>query len=572
MSANPAYPSVADAMAAVQAGLRFLAAADATQMSVQSQAECLRDLERADAISMAVRASVLSAFTAARGYHDDADYSARAWLVHRTQITPGAASGHTAWARRFLTHPKVVAALAAGEVSESVGRVICRWTDKLPEDHREDGDQILLDAAAGGLGLEDLAALFAAMYEKVRAEVGDDDDGQALRDRSVRLATTIGGAGVMHGDLTADCAEAVGRVLDALSAPAGDEDERTQEQRYHDALQEALRRLIGANLLPERAGQPVKIWAHISLADLLRLDGSSALQEEWTAELRTRWAAHRAAASEGAGLEGAWLDGDAAEAIACDACITPIVTGDVNPAIIEGLIHLCVELDRLEANPDCPSSDTTLAREALEQAIIGKTINLLQLSISTFDLRRLLVWSGADAVAFSGVRSGSQFSPGFPCGPLHCGDHDRVPRFRLPPLRTRSLVCPGIGWLMGRTLAYCGTVTEAPIAPCRGRPMSSIESAPAAIPATRHATTRRAFTLPGPPARTCPATRPPSPARCASAITGTSPGMRDQIRVIKGCVRPGRALQQSHVTGALPDSAAEASQLLSSQFRGHLSR
>ena len=177
----------------------------------------------------------------------------------------------------------MLAEIAAEEVSPSVGRVICLWTDKLPEDRREAADQILLDAAAGGLGLEDLAALFATMYEKVRAEAGDDDDGQALQDRSVRLATTIGGAGVMHGDLTADCAEAVGKVLDALSAPVGEEDERTREQRYHDALYEAMRRLIGANLLPGRAGQPVKVWAHISLADLLRLDGSSALQEEWTA-------------------------------------------------------------------------------------------------------------------------------------------------------------------------------------------------------------------------------------------------------------------------------------------------
>ena len=59
-----------------------------------------------------------------------------------------------------------------------------------------------------------------------------------------------------------------------------------------------MRRLTAAGLLPERAGQPVKVWAHISLADLLRLDGSSALQEEWTAHVRARWAASRAAASE----------------------------------------------------------------------------------------------------------------------------------------------------------------------------------------------------------------------------------------------------------------------------------
>jgi hypothetical protein len=35
----------------------------------------------------------------------------------------------------------------------------------------------------------------------------------------------------------------VGRVLDALSAPAGAEDDRSQEQRYHDALAEAMRQL-----------------------------------------------------------------------------------------------------------------------------------------------------------------------------------------------------------------------------------------------------------------------------------------------------------------------------------------
>jgi hypothetical protein len=96
-----------------------------------------------------------------------------------------------------------------------------------------------------------------------------------------------------------------------------------------------MRRLAASDLLPERAGQPVKVWAHISLADLLRLDGSSALQEQWTAEVRARWSAHRAAASEGGSDGGAWLDGDGAEAIACDAAMAPVVTGDVNVAALE---------------------------------------------------------------------------------------------------------------------------------------------------------------------------------------------------------------------------------------------
>ena len=164
----------------------------------------------------------------------------------------------------------------------------------------------------------------------------------------MRLETTFEGAGVLSGDLTPECAAVVGAVLDALSAPAGAEDTRSQAQRYHDGLQEAMRRLVAAGLLPERAGQPVKAWVHISLADLLLLDGSSALQEEWTAGVRARWAAHRAAASAGGGSDGgAWLDGDAAAAMACDAAMAPIVTGEVNPAALEDLIRLCVQLDKL---------------------------------------------------------------------------------------------------------------------------------------------------------------------------------------------------------------------------------
>ena len=164
----------------------------------------------------------------------------------------------------------------------------------------------------------------------------------------MRLETTFEGAGVLGGDLTPECAAVVGAVLDALSAPAGAEDTRSQAQRYHDGLQEAMRRLVAAGLLPERAGQPVKAWVHISLADLLLLDGSSALQEEWTAGVRAQWAAHRAAASAGGGSDGgAWLDGDAAAAMACDAAMAPIVTGEVNPAVLEDLIRLCVQLDKL---------------------------------------------------------------------------------------------------------------------------------------------------------------------------------------------------------------------------------
>ena len=98
-------------------------------------------------------------------------------------------------------------------------------------------------------------------------------------------------------------------VLEALSAPAGAEDTRTRDQRYHDALEDAMRRLVASGLLPERAGQPVKVWAHVSLAELRALDDGSVLAQEWIGEMAVRWAARRAAASQTGGDGAAWLDG-----------------------------------------------------------------------------------------------------------------------------------------------------------------------------------------------------------------------------------------------------------------------
>jgi Domain of unknown function (DUF222) len=215
-------------------------------------------------------------------------------------------------------------------------------------------------------------------------------------------------------------AAGAGTVLDALPAPAGAEDDRTREQRYHDALAEAMRRLAASDLLPERAGQPVKAWVHVSLADLLRLDGGSALLEQWTARVRARWAARRAGASEGGGDGGTWLDGDAAEAIICDAAMAPVVTGEVNVDALEDLVQLCVLLDRHRRGADndgtdgaaddssgavegagakaasganvtggadgrdgrdrarqATGPDRSQAREALERAVIGKAVDLL---------------------------------------------------------------------------------------------------------------------------------------------------------------------------------------------------
>jgi hypothetical protein len=123
MSLSPAAPpaSTSEAVAMLTSAMRYLAAADATPLTASEQAECLAGLEQADAIETAARASVLGAFTAGQGYCEDADYSPRAWLIHKTRVTKGAATGHAAWVRRARAHPRILAALADGEMSESCG-------------------------------------------------------------------------------------------------------------------------------------------------------------------------------------------------------------------------------------------------------------------------------------------------------------------------------------------------------------------------------------------------------------------------------------------------------------------
>src|ERR1700722_10729763 len=169
MGAVPVFASASEALGVARAALSYVAAADATALTSEEQAGCLRQLERVTSLATAARVPVLRGFTAGKGHAADADYSPRAWLIHQTGITRGAAVSYTAWEKRAGRHPRVFAVLAGdGEVSESFARTICLWTDKLPAGSRDAADGILIGAALGGLGLRDLAVLASEMLARSR--------------------------------------------------------------------------------------------------------------------------------------------------------------------------------------------------------------------------------------------------------------------------------------------------------------------------------------------------------------------------------------------------------------------
>ena len=183
-------------------------------------------------------------------------------------------------------------------------------------------DEQLLAAFAGGLGLADLAALFAEMYVRARGDLPDQDPGREFADREVKLATTIGGAGVIHGDLTAECAAAVAAVLDALAAPAGKERSPVQGAAVS-------RRAGGGDAAAGRGGAAAEagwaagqgVGAHLAGRPdpaRRRLRAAGGMDRSGCGRGGPRAARTRPKAGAS---DGAWLDGDAAAAIACDAAM-----------------------------------------------------------------------------------------------------------------------------------------------------------------------------------------------------------------------------------------------------------
>jgi Domain of unknown function (DUF222)/HNH endonuclease len=305
--------SAAGAAEAVRAGLAWLTGADLTQLTGAEQAACLRALGRADAQLVAAQSAVLAAFDTARGFELDGAGGPRSWLAWQTRITGAAAAGAVGWMRRLRQHPHVAGALAAGQVSPSWARYICDWADRLPQECRAGGEQILLAAAAGGAGLKDLAGLAEEMHARTAAPDADGpDDGFAAR--SLRLDSYYRGQGQLAGNLTPECTAALRAVLDALGGKTGPEDTRTQDQRDHDALAEALGRLVAARCLPGRGGQPAMVQLHMSLERLLRLPGADRAVADW--------AGHGFTAPPGAD---------------CDASIVPVVTGRLDPVLLDQL-------------------------------------------------------------------------------------------------------------------------------------------------------------------------------------------------------------------------------------------
>jgi hypothetical protein len=102
--------------------------------------------------------------------------------------------------------------------------------------------------------------------------------------------------------------------------------------------EEPCRRLIAGGL-PDTAGQRTQVQLHVTLDQFRDLPGAAAAERSW--------ASARAA---GDGTPGWVYDRTAAEAYACDARLVPVVTGHLDPSVLDAMTDRWVAGFR---RPDC---------------------------------------------------------------------------------------------------------------------------------------------------------------------------------------------------------------------------
>ncbi len=167
---------------------------------------------------------------------------------------------------------------------------------------------------------------------------------------------------------------------------------------------QCCQRLIAARMLPGRDGQPVHVQVHVDLATLRGLPGAPGQAAGWSPGQAAGWSPGQAAGwspGQAAGWSPAraaadpgsvYLSGVDAEAAACDATITPVVTGQLDWTVLDQLATLFVKahgcgLDHHRDRPPAPGHDGS-KRAAQEPAEISPALRqrlrdtLLQMSVT----------------------------------------------------------------------------------------------------------------------------------------------------------------------------------------------
>ena len=176
----------------------------------------LRSLGEIEATFTAAHASVLARFDAADAHDCDGYGTSAAWLMAMADMTRPDARAKVRRMRLLRDHPAMAGALADAEISKSQALAIAEVDEEAPGRAARGDDQ---DPGAGRHGRA-RPWMTCGSSRRSRWRSGapqrPDGDEDGFDDRYVQAGTTFGGAGVIRGNLTPECAAAVQAVLEAL--------------------------------------------------------------------------------------------------------------------------------------------------------------------------------------------------------------------------------------------------------------------------------------------------------------------------------------------------------------------
>jgi hypothetical protein len=431
-SAGQPPGSAIEALRMATAGLDYLNSPAAGDLQSAAAGQALIGLGELRAKLAAAHAALLRRFDAADAHDADGYATSSAWLAAMAKLAKNDARAAVRQMRQLSARPQLAAGLAAGTISESWAAQICRWTRQLPAQLRDATDKIVVEAAAGGACLDDLAVIVACALEQWRSGHPDPDEDDGFDDRFVQVGTTFGGAGVIRGNLTGECASAVQAVLEALGKNQGPDDHRSEAQRFHDALQLGCELLIRARMVPDRAGADTQVIVHMTLSGLRQMPGGSAIEQAW---LNAR-----------AGEPG-YLAGPGARAAACDALTVPLVTGHADMTIIDQIIELALTAADSTGQHGPASRDAGPARS---KPLSPQAWDALRYAIARLAIDFL---SGPNGLA-AALRTGLLQAPyNTPSLPLDIGYSANIPAHIRRAVTMRDKHC---AWpRCGRPAAYC---------------------------------------------------------------------------------------------------------------------
>ena len=251
------------------------------------------------------------------------------------------------------TLPVLAAAMAAGDVSPAQADVIIETIGHVPDAAPPAAwpvaERVLVEAARHEAPAH-LRRTARELLERLDPDGGEPAEQLRQRRRAFGLAKYPDGWSRPSGRLSPELTAYLEAMLDSLAAPqpAGDEpDPRTATQRRHDALLEALGRVLRSGTLPECGGVPVTVLATVTMSELGRGDARSGRATRATSDLGMADLATEAGMDLGTLLassshdlavlgHGQTISARSLLAMACEAQVIPVVFNDAGGVLAYG--------------------------------------------------------------------------------------------------------------------------------------------------------------------------------------------------------------------------------------------